>query len=129
MAVADFDSDGRLDLIIANMDSAPTLLRNVGVTKNNWLSLKLIGDTSKKTPKDATGSIVFVTTGKLRQRFDLISGAGYASYNEPRVHIGLGEAIKIDNMEIIWANGQTEKLFVDKINVQITIKQNTGTLK
>jgi hypothetical protein len=129
MAVADFDGDGRLDLITANMDSTPTLLRNVSDAKNNWLSLKLVGDTAKKTPKDAAGSVVFVTTGKLRQRFDLTSGGGYASQNEQRVHIGLGDAIKIDNLEIIWANGQTEKLAVDKINTQITIMQNTSTLK
>jgi hypothetical protein len=129
IAVADFDGDGRLDLITANMDSTPTLLRNVGVTRNKWLSLKLVGDVSKKSPRDATGSIVYVTTEKLRQRFDLTSGAGYASQNEQRIHIGLGEASKIDNLEIIWANGQTEKFVADRINAQITIKQNSNTLK
>ncbi len=129
LAVADFDGDGKLDIVAANMDSMPTLLQNVAETKNNWLSLKLVGDATKKTPKDAIGSTVFVTAGKLRQRFDLTSGAGYASQNEQRVHIGLGDAAKIDNLEIIWANGQTERFVVNKINAQITINQNTNTSK
>lgn len=126
LAVADFDGDGRLDVIMSDMDSAPTLLRNVSETKNNWLELKLIGDNSKKTPSDAVGSTVFVTTGKLRQRYDVTSGGSYASQSSQIIHVGLGDNTKIDNLEIIWANGQTEKFSIDKINAQIIIKQGSG---
>jgi hypothetical protein len=129
LAVADFDGDGKLDAIVSNMDSAPMLIKNTSVTKNNWLALKLIGDTAKKTPKDAVGSTVFVTTGKLRQRFDLTSGAGYASQDFQVVHIGLGEAAKIDALEILWANGQLEKIAVDKINTLLTVKQGQSAGK
>ncbi len=101
LAVADFDGDGRLDVIVANLDSAPTLLRNVNTAKNNWLSVKLVGDVSKKTPNDAIGSIVYATTGKIRQRFDLTSGASYASQSEQIIHIGLGDATKIDRLEVV----------------------------
>ena len=123
IAAADFDGDGRLDLITNNLDSAPALLRNVADAKNNWLSLKLIGNPAKKTPKDAIGSTVYVTTGKLRQRFDVISGASYASQNDQTIHIGLGNATKIDVLEIIWANGETQKISVDRLNQQLIIKQ------
>jgi len=123
MAIADFDGDGKLDVVVSNMDASPVLLKNVGLGKNNWLALKLVGDTTKKSPKDAIGSTVFVTTGKLRQRFDLTSGAGYASQDDQTIHIGLGEAAKIDGLEILWSNGQTEKIAVDKINTFMTIKQ------
>lgn len=123
LAIADFDGDGKLDILTSNMDSSPTLLRNVDGNKNNWLALKLIGDTTKKIPKDAIGSKVFATIGKVRQRFDLTSGASYASQSEQIIHIGLGEAAKIDSLEIVWANGQSEKIPVDKINTLLTIKQ------
>ena len=129
MATADFDGDGKLDVVTNNMDSTPCLMKNVTASANHWLALKLVGDTSKKTPKDAVGSIVFVTTGKIRQRFDLTSGAGYASQNEQIVHIGLGNAPKIDSLEIIWANGQSEKIAVDKIDRLMTIKQNSAETK
>jgi hypothetical protein len=127
IATADFDGDGRLDIIINNLDSAPALLRNVAGAKGNWLALKLVGDTSKKTPKDAVGSVVYATAGKLRQRFDVISGASYASQNDQTIHIGLGDATKIDSLEIIWANGETQKITVDKLNRLVTIKQSDGS--
>lgn len=129
LAIADFDGDGKLDVIVSNMDSAPSLLRNVSSDKNNWLALKLIGDTTKKTPKDAIGSTIFATVGKIRQRFDLTSGAGYASQSDQIIHIGLGDAAKIDSLEIIWANGQSEKIPVDKINTQLIIKQGQNIAK
>jgi hypothetical protein len=123
MAIADFDGDGRTDVIVSNLDSSPTVLRNVTDAKNHWLSIKLVGDATKKTPKDAIGSTVFVSTGKLRRRFDLTSGAGYASQNDQIINVGLGDNTKIDNIEVVWANGQTEQFTVGKIDAQIVIKQ------
>lgn len=124
-AIADFDRNGRLDVVVNNSSGMPTLLRNVSEAKNNWLKIKLVGDVSKKTPKDAVGSTVYVTTGKLRQRFDLISGANYASQDEQMIHVGLGDAVKIDKLEVFLANGQIETFPVSGINKLLTLKQNT----
>ena len=88
-----------------------------------WQS-NLIGDVSKKTPKDAIGSTVFATIGKVRQRFDVLSGASYASQSDQTIHIGLGNADKIDKLEVVWANGQTEVFPIEKIDTQITLEQN-----
>ena len=124
LAVADFDGDGKSDVIISGTDSAPTLLRNVSDTKNNWLDIKLIGDVAKKTPRDAIGSQVFVTVGKLRQRYDVTSGGSYASQSSQIIHVGLGDSAKIDNLEVVWSNGQKEKILVNKVNTQIVVKQS-----
>lgn len=124
IAIADFDADGKLDCVIVNADAMPTLLRNVTETKHNWLKIKLVGDVSKKTPRDAVGSTVFVTTGKIRQRYDLTSGGNYASQKEQTIHVGLGDAAKIDKLEVFWANGQTETFAVSKLNTLLIIKQN-----
>jgi len=129
LAVADFDGGGKLDVIIANMDGTPALLKNVSPDKNNWLSIKLVGDVAAKTPKDAIGSKVFVTTGNLRQRFDLISGASYASQSEQIIHAGLGNATKIDKLEVFWSNGQKEEFTVNGINKRITLKQGSGVVE
>jgi len=126
LAVGDFDNDGRPDVIINNLDSAPTLLRNVSENKNHWLNVKLVGDTIKKTPKDAVGSTVYVTAGGIRQRFDVISGASYASQSDQRLDIGLGTATKIDKLEVYWAGGAKEVFDVPAIDQFLTIEEGKG---
>jgi enediyne biosynthesis protein E4 len=119
MAVGDLFNDGKIDAVISVMDGHPVLLRNVDPNHNHWLELKLTG--SGKSPRDATGAVVYVTAGGIRgpqqqvlvdgvvkQRGDLISGGSYLSNNDPRLHFGLGAATKIDDIEIHWPDGKVE---------------------
>jgi enediyne biosynthesis protein E4 len=126
LAIGDLDGDGRLDAVVNNIDTKPTVLRNVTKQATHWLSLRLIGDVAKKSPKDATGAVAFVTIGKMRQRQDVVSGAGYASQNDMRLHFGLGAATKIDKLEILWPNGTTETINVPGVDRGLTIAQGKG---
>ncbi len=126
MAVGDLDGDGRLEAVVNNIDTRPTVLRNVTKQSGHWFMLRLIGDVEKKSPRDATGAVCYVTTGKLRQRQDVVSGAGYASQNDPRLHFGLGTATKIDKLEIVWPNGTTEVVNVPGVDRVLTIVQGKG---
>lgn len=128
LAVGDLDGDGRMDAVVNNIDSAPTVLKNVVSGSQHWLNLKLVGEVARKTPKDAIGSKVFVTVGGLRQRFDVISGASYASQSDQRIHIGLGPAAKIDKLEIMWSNGETETVNIPGVDRTITIQQGVGVI-
>ncbi len=105
LAIGDLDGDGRSDLVINNLDAAPTVLRSIVAGSGHWLDLRLVGDVAKKSPRDAIGSVAFVTTGKIRQRQDVFSGAIYSSQNDLTLHFGLGAATKIDKLEIQWPNG------------------------
>ena len=126
LAAGDFDDDGRQDAILNNIDSAPTLLRNVTETQNNWVSLKLIGDPARRTPKDAIGSTVFATVRGVRQRFDVISGASYASQSDQRVFIGLGAANSVEKLEILWSGGGAETVKISSINRQFVVREGKG---
>jgi hypothetical protein len=126
LAIGDLDGDGRLDAVINNIDSKPTVLRNVTKPAGHWLSLRLVGDVSKKSPKDAVGAIAYVTAGKLRQRQDVVSGAGYASQNDSRLHFGLGAATKIDRLEIVWPDGTSEAVNVPGVDRVLTIVEGKG---
>jgi hypothetical protein len=129
LAIGDLDGDGRLDAVTNNIDSKPALLRNVAKQTGHWLELKLIGDVSKKSPRDATGAIVYLTTGKLRQRMDAVSGASYASQNDPRLHFGLGASAKVDKLEVKWPDGTLETINVQDIDRVLTLTEGKGLAK
>ena len=82
-----------------------------------------------KTPKDAIGSIVYITTGKIKQRLDVISGAVYCSQNDLTLHVGLGAATKVDKLEVQWANGPVEAFEVPAIDKILAIVQGKGIRK
>ena len=106
MAVGDLFNDGKIDAVINVMDGHPVLLRNVDPNHNHWIEFKLTG--SGKSPRDATGAVVYVTAGGMKQRGDVLSGGSYLSNNDPRLHFGLGTATKIEDVEIHWPDGKVE---------------------
>jgi len=128
LAVGDLDGDGRLDLVINNLDAKPVVLRNVAATTGHWLGLRLIGDVAKKSPRDAIGAVAYVTTGSVRQRQDIVSGAVFCSQNDMTLHFGLGAATKIDKLEIKWPDGSVESFDVPAVDKVITITQGKGQL-
>ena len=119
LAIGDLDADGRLDLVINNLDGKPAVLRNTAASTGHWLRLRLIA----KAPRDAIGSVAYVTTGKIRQRQDVFSGAIYCSQNDLTLHFGLGAATKVDKLEIRWPDGSTEVVEVGTVDKTITITQ------
>ncbi|PYT03119.1 MAG: CRTAC1 family protein [Acidobacteria bacterium] len=129
LAVGDLDGDGLLDAVINNIDSAPTVLRNVTRSAGHWIALRLVGDPAKKSPRDAIGAIAYVTTGKLRQRADVVSGASYASQNDLKLHFGLGPATRIDKLEVKWPDGALETVSIEGCDRAVTIVEGRGVVK
>jgi hypothetical protein len=105
-AFGDLFNDGKIDVVINQLDDVPALLRNVNVDKNHWIGLQLVGGAG--SPRDAVGATVYLTANGIRQRGDVISGGSYASSNDPRIHFGLGEATKVDAVEVHWPSGAVE---------------------
>ena len=129
LAIGDLDGDGRPDAVVNNMDGKPVLLRNVTTNTGHWLDLRLVGDESKKSPRDAIGAVVYVTTGKLRQRQDVVSGGSYSSQNDFTLHFGLGAATAVDKVEIQWPGGSSESVIIPGIDRKLTVIQGKGITK
>jgi enediyne biosynthesis protein E4 len=126
-AIGDLFNDGHIDAVINNLDSPPTLLRNVVKNGNHWIGVKLVGNV--KGPKDAIGAKVFVTTGAIRQRVDVFSGGSYGSSSDQRPHFGLGTASKIDKLEIIWPDGSKQEAPSPTLDQIITVIQGEDPKK
>jgi len=123
-AFGDLFNRGQIDVVINNIDSAPTLLRNVVKNGNHWLTLKLIG--RPKSPRDAIGAKVFLTVGSVRQRADVFSGASYGSSSDKRVHFGLASATTVDSIEIFWPSGKKERITVPGVDRILTVEEGKG---
>jgi hypothetical protein len=126
-AFGDLFNDGHIDVVINNMDSPPTLLRNVVNNGNHWITLKLVG--GPKSPRDAMGAKIFLSTGGARQRADVISGGSYSSSSEQRVHFGLGSAIKVDKLEIHWPSGKKEEVVVPGVDRILAVMEGQGVVE
>ena len=123
-AFGDLFNDGHIDVVVNNIDSHPTLLRNVVKNNNHWISLKLVGGAGSS--RDAIGAKVFVTTGQVRQRADVFSGGSYSSSSDLRVHFGLGSASDVDKLEIRWPSGKVEMLNKPPIDRILTVVEGKG---
>jgi enediyne biosynthesis protein E4 len=120
-AFGDLFNDGHIDVVINNIDSTPSILRNVIKNGNHWLTLKLVG--GPKSPRDAVGTKIFLTAGGVRQRADVFSGGSYGSSSDERAHFGLGPATQIDKIEIQWPSGLKQLVEAKHVDQIITIEE------
>jgi hypothetical protein len=104
-AFGDFDNDGDVDVILNNLDGPPTLLRNDGGNKNNWIMFKCVGTRSNRS---AIGTRIRVTAGEHTQIDEVMSGSSYYSQNDFRLHFGLGRVSKADRVDVTWPSGAKE---------------------
>jgi hypothetical protein len=126
-AFGDLFNDGHIDVVLNNMDSPPTLLRNIVKNSNHWITFKLIG--GAKSPRDAIGAQIFLTSGGARQRGDVFSGGSYASSSDLRLHFGLGAATKVEKVEIHWPSGKREEIVVPGVDRILTVVEGQGVVE
>jgi ASPIC and UnbV/FG-GAP-like repeat/FG-GAP repeat len=102
VAVADFDNDGRLDLLVANANARPLLYRNLQPTGNHWVQFAL---QSTRLNSFAVGARLWVTAGGQTQVGFVNGGNGFASQSSLRVHFGLAKATLIERLDVAWPSG------------------------
>jgi hypothetical protein len=107
LSVGDYDNDGFLDLLIINNGEPPLLLHNEGSHNNNWLGLQLVATRSNP---GAVGAIISWEAGGLKHSRLKTSGGSYLASHDPREILGIGNATKVDKVEIKWPSGRVDKL-------------------
>lgn len=104
-ALADFDGDGRLDLVVVNRRVPMELYRNVTPDTGHWLQIELRQDGPNTR---AVGALIEVTAGGHRQVQEITVGGGHAGGQAGPLHFGLGKAERAD-LRITWPNGQVSE--------------------
>ena len=117
------NNDGKIDILILNMDGPPTLLINRTESTDHAALFQLIGT---KSNKSAIGARVRVTAGDLVQIDEVRGGGSYLSQNDPRLHFGLGAHATMDRVEVTWLGGKTETFMGLAADTIYTITEEQG---
>jgi hypothetical protein len=123
IGIADFDNDGRLDIFQTNANQPALLYRSVTQGAGNWVQFLLTG---VKSNRDAIGARIQVTAGGLTQIREIDGGNGYAGQSMRRAHFGIGNAPKIDAVEIRWPSGMVQKISPPPINSLCKVVEGQG---
>jgi enediyne biosynthesis protein E4 len=117
LAVADYDNDGGLDVVISSLGRRAILLRNQGA-RGNWLQLRAQGTASNRF---GLGATVRIQTGSRVQVREINAAASYLSSNDTRLHAGLGDAAAAAQLEILWPSGRRQTLTDVRANQILTV--------
>jgi len=106
LAVADFDRDGDLDLLLTTNNGPAFLYRNDQLARNRSIRLHLIGT---KSNRDAIGATVRLYSNGQIQSCQVRSGSSYLSQSELPLTFGVGKQDEIEKITIDWPSGTTEE--------------------
>jgi tetratricopeptide (TPR) repeat protein len=106
LAVADFNNDGAMDILISHLDGGVQLLRN-DMQSGHWLKVRLQSRLKNGAPLGfGDGAKVIAHIGEVGLR-RTASSASYLSQSSRIVHFGLGLAERVNRLEVRWLGGAT----------------------
>lgn len=119
MAAGDIDGDGHPEIVIVNMNEAPSLLKNFGAHGN----VMLVRLTGTKSNRSAIGARVTVEARGHRQTQEVISGGSLYSQSDFTLHFGLGTADVVERLAVRWPNGDVQEWKKLAVNQRVSITE------
>ncbi len=101
----DIDGDGAVDLLVTTIGGPARLYKNVAAHRGHWLQIRAVDPALRR---DALGALVRVLAGGRTHICSLHPAESFLCSNEPLAHFGLGDATRIDGIEIVWPDGYRE---------------------
>jgi enediyne biosynthesis protein E4 len=126
LVAGDVDNDGGVDLLVTNNGGTPELLHNASTRRGNAVIVRAVGTRSNR---DGIGARVTVVAGGRSQVREVKSGSSYLGQGDLRVHVGLGDAGRIDRIDLRWPTGPAQRIDNPPVNSVLTIEEGKGLTK
>jgi hypothetical protein len=127
LVCGDVDNDGGLDLLATGIGGPARLCRNVASRRGHWLGLRAVDPALGG--RDAYGAEIVVQAGGRRWWRLVQPSYSYASSNDPRVHVGLGGAVAVEAIEVIWPDGTEERFPGSGLDRYLVLRKGAGTTR
>ncbi len=102
-ALADFNLDGLVDLVVVNRNSPAQIWRNVTPGAGSWIEVRLA---QPGVNRDAVGAWLEVRCGDKTMRREIAVGGGHAGGQQGFWHFGLGDETRAE-VRVIWPDGES----------------------
>jgi hypothetical protein len=118
----DVNNDGGIDILVVNRDSSPYLLRNQTSNRGHWINFRVL----EANGRDAIGSRVTMNVGTRRIERIVHAGYSYLGSNDPRVHVGIGTEVRVEDVTVSWPNGTLEDFGSFGVDQAVILRRGTA---
>jgi hypothetical protein len=107
--IFDIDNDGDLDIVTGEWNALPrVLMSDLAQRKTiHWLKIVLVGTASNRNGLGATVRVH--AGGQVYMKYN-DGKSGYLAQSVLPLYFGLGDATKVDQVEVDWPSGRKQKL-------------------
>ena len=124
LLTGDIDRDGDLDILVTSSNGPVRLFRNNIPKNGGWLMLRVI---DPQVNRDAIGALATIRLGDERIVRPVIHTRSYLSSGDATVHFGLGQADRVDAIEITWPDGVHERFSGVAGNRSVEVRRGEGS--
>jgi len=126
LACGDIDRDGALDLLVTTLAGPARLYRNVAPRRGHWLLIRALDPALQR---DAYGAAITVRAAGRRWLGWINPGSSYCCSHDPRAHFGLGQADRVDAIDVVWPDGTEESFPGGRTDQLIVLRKGEGKIE
>lgn len=123
LVAADLDGDGDQDLVLANVQGSPRILRNDAPRERDWLEVRAL---DPRLNRAALGARVAIEIGEHTVWRTIRRASSYLSSGPPVARFTLPPDGAFESLRVVWPDGSRESFPGGDGNRLVTVRRGEG---